>query len=802
MAKTPIRPTHSSKIALARTDSGVVARQFDDFSRPEKIVPSERINWVGFLILVTAIVGRCVLGESAGRSFPILAGEFASWLLRGEGVVTEEYFELARVLFSAWVLLGCAVVAFGDLRARRGARPWWMIATGVLMIWMATSAGYAQETRSALLVCSDVAGYLAAYWLARRVCVDRRRFVLLVCVLAATGVMVASRALMQMLVENPAQVAMWHENAQEMMASQGIVPGSMDEKILAARILGRRATGFLPLTNLFAGQMLILFSACVAVVALKVRQMRGDTPQRASSEINPARWGLILSLLGTVIAGVALVQTFSRGALGGAGIVILGVAALYPFRQWVRAHWKKTICIAALLGAMGLGAVASWGMAKGTLPTKTMSFRWHYWAGSAKLIAERPMLGVGGGNFADNYLRIRTPEAEEEVKTPHNAIVHSLVQFGLPGGGLFLVLVGWALAGALGPMDHKRGLVTSSAGVLRLSHGLIVGGLSLLAIVMSRVVFAGSASDSDLMFMLVIHPAAVFVLAFGAMWPGATAASDDRTIGLMRVALVMGCVAMVLHNLVSFTLWTPGVGMLLFVAAGAATGSRKRMHTGGRWEKRRWGLIPLGATVAMFLAVISLNLPPLWARHIHVRRMVRSVRRGDVVDIPRVGRALCDADPSDTQGACWMADLSGNLKRLADAHDLPPLTLSPEPYILIALNRNPFSSSGLAWQSNQALWVMSRGGRSPIKTEPFVCRAVEADPMNLQLRLSYLWVLQQMGGDYTETLASEIAILESILAKRLAFNPGTLRRFSPAEQQALEGFKAHVVKARAADEPK
>ncbi len=261
------------------------------------------------------------------------------------------------------------------------------------------------------------------------------------CVLAGIGLLLAAKAAEQAFIEIPEQQQQWQTDPDGMMRQMGIAPDSVHREVLRARIENRKATGFLPLTNIFAAQLLVLIAACAGVVALKIRTIRRDQKKTEPGEISPAKLLLGLSVIGGTAVAWALLQTKSRGALVAGGGVVLAAALLIPWRSQVRKHWKRVVWVVVLLGALTVAAVASYGTAKGTLPTKSMAFRWQYWEGSAKLLAEKPLFGVGGGNFPENYLRVRNAEGEESVKTPHNVVVHSLVQFGVLGGGVFLVLL-------------------------------------------------------------------------------------------------------------------------------------------------------------------------------------------------------------------------------------------------------------------------------------------------------------------------------------------------------------------------
>ncbi len=77
-----------------------------------------------------------------------------------------------------------------------------------------------------------------------------------------------------------------------------------------------------------------------------------------------------------------------------------------------------------------------------SLPGKSLTFRWYYWIGAGRLVAQQPLIAVGWDNFGEHYLAVRLPEAPEEVKDPHNFIVRAFAELGVPGGVLMVVWMG------------------------------------------------------------------------------------------------------------------------------------------------------------------------------------------------------------------------------------------------------------------------------------------------------------------------------------------------------------------------
>src|SRR5262249_53774109 len=61
----------------------------------------------------------------------------------------------------------------------------------------------------------------------------------------------------------------------------------------------------------------------------------------------------------------------------------------------------------------------------------TVAQRLEYWRTTWQMIAERPWLGVGPGNFGENYTRLMPASSEEKIKDPHNFALEMWATCGL-----------------------------------------------------------------------------------------------------------------------------------------------------------------------------------------------------------------------------------------------------------------------------------------------------------------------------------------------------------------------------------
>jgi len=192
----------------------------------------------------------------------------------------------------------------------------------------------------------------------------------------------------------------------------------------------REPFGMFALANTLGGLLasaLVWGAACLAVV------VRSRYP----------RWWLGVATC--VVMAVCLVFTKSRTASVAVvvGLLAVGYHALH-LRGWSRGRmiaWCGAGLAGAVLIAAAAFAVGVWDREVLAEAPKSLGYRWLYWQGTGRLIAERPLLGVGLGQFRPAYLRVKLPEASEEIADPHNVLLEAWVNGGL------LAVVGLLLCG-------------------------------------------------------------------------------------------------------------------------------------------------------------------------------------------------------------------------------------------------------------------------------------------------------------------------------------------------------------------
>ncbi|MCK4275855.1 MAG: O-antigen ligase family protein, partial [Phycisphaerae bacterium] len=405
--------------------------------------PTERfgrcVQTAGFALLLAVVAARPFLGEMTFRS-SVLRGAFAAASTGADQIARYDRSELARVHLGSVLLAGCLLWFIGGairgrLAIRYGFLLWAIVAFGVLSF---ISAQYASDKRAALNGWMEQVSLISAGFVALQICADRRRFAMVMIVLAALGGALAVKGIYQYFVEAPERIVDFRMYHAERLAALGWAPETPQARLIRLRMLDKAPFGFFSLANLYASLMVVLLGSGVGLAADKIAHAARGFDQwrrgRRGAEIHTPTLAALLGVLVPVGVVVALVLTRSRGAIAAAAAATVAGILVGFFGSFFARHWRKAVLIVVSVFLLGAGLVIAYGLKHDRLPTRTMRYRWYYWTGAAEVLADRPVLGAGAGNFHTAYLPHRRPEAEEEVKTPHNVVMHALSQYGLLGG--------------------------------------------------------------------------------------------------------------------------------------------------------------------------------------------------------------------------------------------------------------------------------------------------------------------------------------------------------------------------------
>lgn len=337
------------------------------------------------------------------------------------------------------VMLWIALAVFWLLgaigRPRWEVRFGWVDAAVCALIAWHTLAGvvavFAGSPRPAVNMTWEWLGMGVSYLLARQLIATQREARAVMAVMAALAVALAGHGLYQYAVDMPAMRAAYEADpgAALRQAELGFEPGTPQAKVFEDRLQGTEPMATFALTNSLAGYL-----APWLVVLLGVSLLGA-----------PTRKAVLLGLVCAVPVAVCLVLTKSRSAYVAmaVGLVLLGGLAWYG-RRGGRVRWTWALVAAGVLVCAVGVAVATGGLDRkvATEAGKSLGYRVQYWQSTMQMIAERPILGCGPGNYQFEYTRFKLPEASEEVADPHNFLLEIWATAGTPAAMAMLLVLG------------------------------------------------------------------------------------------------------------------------------------------------------------------------------------------------------------------------------------------------------------------------------------------------------------------------------------------------------------------------
>ncbi|MHC4984043.1 MAG: O-antigen ligase family protein [Planctomycetota bacterium] len=756
--------------------------------------PGKALELIAFGLLLACLCGRCFLGEVPFRTSAVAAAYrlASAGLTAADRQIHIERTELARVTFAVLLLAAVAIwllgrAIAGKLKIRYG----WL---GALILafaaWSLAAAFKASDARSALDAWVEHVALLGVFFLAAQLCADRRRFGILVVVLAAIGIATAVKAIWQVQVEIPDRIAEFESNRQRYLTQLGITPGTPEEKMFERRVYDRSPHGFGPaLANVLASVLIVLLAAGAGMAAEKLaaaaRLRKRWKAAAGKGEIHlPTLAGIITAMAAGLVA-VVLILTRSRGGTIAAGVAAGAAGVIFLARNALARHRRKALTAVAVVLVAAAAAVMFYGRKYDRLPTKTMTFRWFYWTASAEVARDHPLLGVGPGNFATGYLKYRRlPGGEEAVKMPHNAIAHAAGQYGLPGAVAYLaILVGTFIcisrptaqnAQAGRPLGKKSFL----AAILLLAGSALA----------SRAVFTEAGSSLAMFGIDAVLSACV--LGVCMLLVGWRASGDFAPLAAkpIRVLVSCGLAGFALHNMVTFSLWIPAAATAFWIAAGACLGQAEGPKHRDL-SKLRW---PAAITaVAAVAAATALLWRPVWRRTSLSERAAQAVSDGHMMAAADLAKRAADADLLDPIAAADVANILRLQAQLGSRAQAPERLADAIFWADAAagLDFDNASRHRLTAQISHESIKLAKSEPTGFKAdEHFMLKhmalAVELDPKNARLRIEYARMLADTG-----RAGQCLAQLDQAERIDRAHYPDSTFRLSEAERREIRAIR-------------
>ena len=729
------------------------------------------LQTLGVGILIVCVVSRVFVAEHPFRTPPLLtplainqsphfgntaddeAGAFIDPISRDDSARATH----ALALLTACMLWLAGGALAGRLHVRHRALAWLAAAFACCSL---ISALRASDHHRAMLVWWEQLSMVSAGLLAAQVFADRRRFNLLVCVLAAAAAALAAKGLMQVFLEFPATRMALEEHPERLTGMFGRQEGATFSQLVRLRLASETARGFFTLSNMLASLLLVAGAAAVGLmidrIVAAVRAVAERRNGQRNVDISSPIAAAIVSVAPAALAIVVLVMTNSAGAIGAAGLAgACGVVAVL-FSTTLKRHWRRAVLAVAVVVVAVAAATASWGLSQDRLPTKTMTFRWYYWTASAGIVRDQPLLGIGGGNFPDAYLRYRRAEAEESVKAPHNAVVHAAVQYGLIGGAAYLAMLAYVLVGMCRPRQVEQASAGPPANDPYLSGG-IIGCAAIVAVVAARSAFGGALVSMPVFIMEAVAPAGVFAFALAGVYLAGRNVAHQSACRFSQLALACGAGAFVVHNMVTFSLWAPGPATAFWVVGGALLA-----RAGGReWPivRARW---PLAVAAGLGVAAAGVLLWwPIQSQTARWQQVNRSLQAGDSAGALAASMAAAGVR-GDAMSIAEAARLRVELAQWLPRSDRPRLLREAIMLADRASEQLPSRAAFHNLAANYARTYSDLAGDNDATAAALDHGrlAVELDPMNMQSRLDYAKTLNMAG--LREQMLAQLSAIQEI----------------------------------------
>lgn len=412
----------------------------------------------------------------------------------------------------------------------------------------------ASDKRTAITHAASFLAPALAAVLLTQILDSNTKIKLLLAVVAALAIASANESLNQLLTTNQALIDQYEKAPHTLLHPLNIEPGTFQQFLFEHRLYTRGVRGFFTTGN-SAGSFALLASFAAVALFLDKLKNRKQHPRSLSPLITSA------IAVAAVLFGLAI--TKSKGAVAAAILAAVIFIVFLRFGDWLKKHRNALLLACLLLAVAAAAAVVTYGLTHHRLPGgNSMLVRWQYWAASAKMYADHPLTGVGGGNFADFYTRYKPPAALESVADPHNFLLSLLTQYGPLGLLAFLTLILLPLYRIISPApsnlppktDHAR----PSLKKLTISFAIIIS-LALL-IVRPMLLKTPPLAPLDVKiyvaFVLYVMPVIIFIVGLWLLTIPLSPTLDTRT---TAIALFCACSGLLLHNLIDYAIFEPGV---------------------------------------------------------------------------------------------------------------------------------------------------------------------------------------------------------------------------------------------------
>jgi len=501
-------------------------------------------DWVVLILCGSAVAVRPLFsGMSAGLYgnawvFFIIGAAFVIWCIRQEGK-KEAVLPSLSVSLPLLLFLGFSLASFFLALNRYGAiLPIFLIASYLLLFFM-------------------------IYDLSSRLGADRFFLYLILSSALASAIY----GVYQYRVVFPVWQEELQKDPENLLRLLGLSPLMLED--LANRIRTREVFSTFSLSNTFAGFLIIIIPVAFAFLVQRMRRR---------AKFLAAAFVMVIVLL--ILSGINLYLTRSRLALGAFAVTIAIFVVFSLWKKFPRAlKWVTVIVPIVLVASLifFLHQKPSSGFAK--VLYDAANVRLGFWDGAVKVIEEKPLFGVGFGNFAGSYLRLKEVWAHEVTKA-HSVYLSIWSQAGifalLGFASFWAVVLVKCLSGASAEKPQRN---EPAPKIFFLLAGGVSCGVSFL---MVRHPFFGAFSIAGMTDVLLVAWVMFFAVLFLSEGANRTETSSGR---ILTLGIAFALICSLIHSGTDIDFSEPGIAQTLFVLAavglslkGNAQGDEKLKH--------------------------------------------------------------------------------------------------------------------------------------------------------------------------------------------------------------------------------
>jgi len=483
------------------------------------------------------------------------------------------------LILSAALILGSMVwVSVAVCAGKNSWRVTWMEA-GVGLFAMAGIVGvfFASNKRSAITDLVTMLGPMAMAMVLVQTLDSIRLLRLVLMVIVALGAVCAYQCADQYFTSNDMIIKQYEENPGELLRQQGFEEGSFEHKAYEHRLYSKDVRAFFATGNSAGSFFLLAIFACIGLAV---------TDGTGKGESFVVRMLLYAMAGGACLFGLLL--THSKGAIC-AGAIAAGMGIfLRLFGGLLRKYWRVVLLVCVIAIVALVWVVVSYGMEHDKLPGgNSMLVRWQYWVGAWKMYAAKPYTGVGGGNFGNYYTHYKIAAAPETVKDPHCFALSILSQYGPVALAGFVGAIAMLAVSAIGKGKKSLTPLIQTGKREPASLIIIVGAAVAGCMLVFRPLLIGVERSEDFavrvyvgIFLFVV-PVVFFGISYLLLFKAESMGGGKAGFRGGVIAIFCGVFAVLLHNLIDFAIYEPGVLTSFWVMA-ACLGAMGCLQDDGR----------------------------------------------------------------------------------------------------------------------------------------------------------------------------------------------------------------------------